>query len=79
MKFNNVHQIVSANLTNIHKCLEKYFFPAEVNQKKFQQKKKIQFDAKKFKPRGSIQVIQEISQSYQVSSGSRDHDSLGGM
>ena len=26
MKFNNVHQIFSTNLTNIHKCLEEILF-----------------------------------------------------
>jgi hypothetical protein len=34
---------------------------------------------KRLKPCGTILVIQEISQSYQVNSGSRDRDSLGGM
>ena len=47
MKFNNVHQIFSTNLTNIHKCLEKILFSRRSESKKNPTKKKIQFDAKK--------------------------------
>ena len=47
MKFNNVHQILSTNLTNTHKCLEKILFSRRSESKKNPEKKKIQFGAKK--------------------------------
>jgi hypothetical protein len=31
MKFNNVHEILSTNLTNIHKCLEQLLFSRGLN------------------------------------------------
>ena len=47
MTFNNVHQIFSTNLTNIHKCLDKILFSNRIESKKIPTKKKIQFGAKK--------------------------------
>jgi hypothetical protein len=47
MKFNNVDEIFSTNLTNIHQCLEKILFLLRSESKKIPTKKKIQFNLKK--------------------------------